>query len=108
MDIDPQEVVSWKLEKLWNTTLILLDDEELSELEARNMNYAKFGIKIKIPIQYILKSYYTEYPSSGNAKVLGYGKCKLQSLWDEIEKRETILRKLIIDNVTDDNPLEAR
>ena len=108
MDIDPQDILTWNLEKLWASALVILDEETLSDLEREQLNIAKNGITIEVPIQYLTKKYYEEYPSSKKAKILGFGKLALTKLWEEIEKRENLLKKLIIDNMDEDNPLKAR
>lgn len=52
--------------------------------------------------------WYEEYPSSRTVKVYGYGKYDINTFQEEKEKRETIMRTIIIENADDGGITEPR
>lgn len=102
---DPNEILEWDTEKLWNAV-----QQIKAELEKTPRGYekAKNGIRINFPIQYIIKQWYEEYPSTRRAKIIGYGKVNIQELEDEIEERNTIMRQIIIEHTDDEEATKPR
>ena len=83
-----------------------INNNNLSSIRRRKQyNYTeeteqiKNGIKIKIPIIYLTNEWYEIYPSSRKAKILGYGKIPLNEFVEEKNMRETLLRKIISEQI---------
>lgn len=102
---DPNEILEWDTEKLWNAVQQI---KEEIEKQPRGYEQAKNGIKIKFPIQYIINQWYDMYPSTKNARILGYGKTNIQNLLDEIEERNSIMRKIIIEHTDNEEATKPR
>lgn len=102
---DINEVLEWQTEKLWNAVQAI--KLEIGKTP-RNYDEIKNGRNINFPIQYIINEWYEMYPTTKKAKILGYGKVEIQQLLDEIEDRNTMMRQIIIDHATDDDPTTPR
>jgi hypothetical protein len=101
---DPQEILSWDTKKLW-AAINMIDNKEEYEEE---LSIIKYGIKIQVPIWYIIEEWFEMYPSSARIKIMGYGKYKIWDFMQEKEERESIMRRVLIDNMEDEGPTEAR
>lgn len=103
MDATPEEILQWNIRQLWSQLLILIE-EEPKIAKKKEIENIKYGISIRIPIQYLTNEWYDLYPSNKTATVKGYGRHKLLDLLDEIEERETMIRTILLDNLQQ-NPL---
>lgn len=86
-----------------------LDCKELKEIETK----IKHGIKIKIPINVILLSnqidgLLTLRPSQRTISMRGYGTYTIQDYYDEIADRTALIKKTILDNMTEEELFEPR
>lgn len=103
---DPDEVYQWDLTMLYNCAKAMEDD--INPKYRKLLQQAKHGIKIKIPIYYITQEWYELYAPGKTVGVQGHGKYNMQEFMDEIEEREKLLRKIILENQGQDDPTEAR
>lgn len=107
IDIEnPDEIYEWDIGKLWNAFQVMLEKEDDEGTEYRTIYYneeilVRKGIRIKIPIQYIINEWYEEYPHTKKIKISGHGKYKLIDFEEEKEERERIMRRIILDNLED-------
>ncbi len=111
--IDTENIGSLNIRELWNTFIVLLDstDEEGKQYMSyfqQEYSQVKNGINVEFPIHYIIDKWYEEYPSSKRVKILGYGKFSLSNFKEEIEKRETIMRRIILENMNESSLTEPR
>lgn len=95
IDINPEEVLTWDIEKLWNTTKQLVNEQKYK----KELHQIKFGINIEFPIHYIIYEWFELHPVSKKATIKGYGKYKLQPFIDEVEQREELMREIILENI---------
>lgn len=58
----------------------------------------KHGINIQVPIWYITEDWYTIYPENKRVHIRGHGKISVNDYMEEIDKREDIMRKIILEN----------
>lgn len=102
--LNPEDIMKMTTKELWETYTLILEqeNEEGKDLEKEyeeDTQKIKNGIKIKIPIWYITKNWYEERPEHKKVKVTGYGKYEITSFMEEIDKREQIMRSIILDNI---------
>lgn len=75
-----------------------------NQIQEIDINYVhervKYGFKLNFPITYYLNKWYNEYPSTKNVTVLGFGTCKIWYFTDEIEKREILARRFILEAIS--------
>lgn len=99
-----EELLEWDIKKLWECFKMLMQQENedgrkmIEEYKEEN-DKIKNGTIIKIPIYYITNEWYEEYPSSGRVKIYGFGKYMIESFEEEKEKRETLMREIISENM---------
>lgn len=105
--IEIDDVLTWDLSTLWKV-LPLLTNEQLSKEDKEIIENVREGISVKIPIYYLTNEWYERFPSSASANVYGHGKIPLKLLVEEIEARETALRKIIISKIDDGSITEPR
>jgi len=103
-DVTRDDILSWDTNRLWNE-IQLLDNKEEYTVE---ISQVKFGDKIKIPIWWIMNEWYEIYPSSARIKIKGYGKYKIWSFMEEKEWRDNLMRNILIENITQLNPVGPR
>lgn len=103
---NPDEIYKWDTKELWNA-INLLDEEDVSNNE-EEITMVKYGIKIRIPIIYIIKGWVEEHPENKRVTIRGYGKEDIVKYYDEVDERNKIMRKIIIDNLPDEDPTESR
>lgn len=101
---NPEEVLDWNTEKLWNAINLLENKEDYK----KEISRIRFGTLIKVPIWYIINEWYEVYPSSARIKIMGYGKYKIWDFMEEKELRDSKMRKIIMENIEDDSPTEPR
>jgi len=106
-ELDINQVMTWSLGQLYNYVKTI--EEDLNEEEQELIKKCEKGeLLIPIHINYYIKEYYQEYPSSKKASIMGFGKIHITTLWKDIELRETTIRKIILDNLEEDSPTEGR
>ena len=102
-DINPEEILTWDLEKLWNFYVMIKENRDDKEY-----HQIKFGTKLIIPIRYLIEEWYEMYPTTKKVRVLGFGKFNITEFTDEIEEREKALRKAIEEEIQEDEIAEPR
>lgn len=105
-EITTNDVLSWNIEQLYAYMTIL--EEELENQDKLLFAQTKQGIMLQVPIEYIIKGYYEEFPSSKTTIIKGYGRVNIQTWFDEIEKRKSILRKIIYNKLSKKDTIEGR
>lgn len=110
---NPDDIYEWTLEKLWKT--VKTYEEEYTEKEItlkqqykKELQIVKNGIKLKLPIHYLIYGWYTEYPNTKGVKVQGHGVFNIMEFLEERERRENILRTIILENLEDESTTEPR
>lgn len=103
---NPDEIYTMTTQQLW-ALINLLEPEEIKMYE-KELQEIKNGITIKIPIMYIIKKHYTEYPESRRISVKGYGKHNLIKFYDETDERDKLMREIILENITEEEPTQPR
>lgn len=98
------DITDMNLSQLWKYAMAKELEKEYREETLR----AREGLSIKVPIYYLTEGWYETYPSTGRAKVIGFGKFPLKELMEEIEKREALLRKIIMEYEKGEDPIEPR
>lgn len=107
MRIDnPDEILKWDMQELW-AAVQQINEEEENEYE-EEIKKIKQGIKLKIPIYYIIEEWYDIYPDGQNINIYGYDKMNIHEFMDEKEERERLMRKIIYESIEDNDPLESR
>lgn len=103
---DPSEIYEWDTQKLWNAFLVITQETDKYK-EHKEM--AKHGMKIVFPIHYLFKEdWITRYPKKKKATIKGHGRFPLAELEEEIERRETIMRQIILEEWEDTGMTESR
>lgn len=105
---DREQILKWDIEQLWNACQILQEDEETSQQDLQNIQAVKHGIKVKVPIYYILQEWFETYPNTKRAKIYGYGKYSIHDFMEEIETRTQIMRSIIYNNTEESASTEPR
>lgn len=90
-----ESIYEMELNELWNYIRTIEDD--LNKDQKSNLKDIKEGYVYQVPIQYIVRGYYQEFPNTKRVKIVGYGKIPLLAFWEEIELREKELRKIAVD-----------
>lgn len=103
---NPDEILEWDLMTLWNAVQQI--DEETNGEITKELIKAKEGIDLKIPIHYLTQEWYDIYPAGRGVNVYGYGKFDINTFMEEIQSRERLMRKIIYENIDDEDPTEAR
>lgn len=103
---DINEIFEWDLKKLWKAYQQIKEEESMHLGQETQM--IKHGIRVKIPIYYIINEWYEEFPSNKRVKIEGFGKLSIEDFYDEIEERERLIRQVIIDDYERGNPIEPR
>lgn len=108
ISVDREQILKWDIEQLWNACQILEEDEETPETDLKKIEQVKNGINIKVPIYYLIQEWFEVYPNNKRAKILGYGKYDMHEFMEEIETRNKIMRKIIHDNLEEEQSTEPR
>lgn len=100
---NPDDIYTWTTNKLWNAvkTLELADDHE-------DLILIQEGIDIPVPIWHLTQEWYTLYPTSKKAHILGYGKYELRQFMQELENREKLMRQLIEEHLNQEETTTPR
>lgn len=103
-------IYSWSIKELWNYFNQIMNDEDdkgitLKQLYINEYNIIKYGSinKKGIPIHYINNEWYDLYPDHKIAIIRGFGKVNIDELLDEIDNREQLMRKIIIENTDEED-----
>lgn len=99
MNIDAERVLGLDLEssyKLLNIQILEWDTTEKKKVEVYDK--ARYGIKLKFDIYNLFTKNYSEKVKSHSVIVEGKTH-KLQDFYTEIEKRETLIKKTILDTL---------
>lgn len=86
---------SKRLGVLWSLFSSLDGDDEFEEIKRRVKN----GVYISFNIEKIIKGYIEEYPSNNLVKIKGHRKFSLEEYWDEVRKREKIMRNILEEEI---------
>lgn len=109
---NPDEIYEWEIEKLWNTIKTYEDEEtergKIKKIYKKEIETIKNGINLKIPIWYLIKGWYIEYPNTKRVQVKGHGKVNIIEFMEEKERRENILRTIILENLEENTATEPR
>jgi len=91
-----EEIYAMNTRELWNAFKRIVTE---TGKEYENEEFmVKQGIDLNIPIWYFTEEWYTLYPENKRAAIKGYGKYEIKKLMEEIDKREDIMRKTILEN----------
>lgn len=93
---EEEEVYKYSTSTLWIMFKELYRQDLIEEETYRKV---KDGINLFVPIHYILEGWFKRYPQRRNVKIKGYGTTSINKWMDEIEVREEIMRKEIINNI---------
>lgn len=94
---NPDEIYSWEIGELWNA-INLLEEEEKQDNE-EDLEKVKYGIRIRVPIIYLIKGWYEEHPESKRITIKGHGKYDIVEFHDEVDEREAMMRQIILDSI---------
>lgn len=108
IDLDRENILKYDIEQLWNACQLLEEDPETLPEHKQNIQKAKNGIKIKVPIYHFIQEWFEIYPNTRKAKIIGYGKYELNDFMEEIETRNKIMRQILNENITDNTSTEPR
>lgn len=115
IDLQQQDIIKMELEELWNTYQILMEEEDeeteqrLDKIYEEETEEIKNGTsQKKVPLQWVLNGWYEPHPSSGKVTIMGMGKHELLPFLEDIEKRKTLMRKILIDNIEDESSTQPR
>jgi len=81
------------IKHLWELIATLRGNGEFT----RRKNKIKNGINLLFNIEYVIRGYVEEYPSTHRVKIQGYRKTKLDKYWDELRERELEMKELLRD-----------
>lgn len=106
---DPIEIVKLGLAELYSLAEIMFHTDEIDEKEYNEtIDLVENGVKIKIPLLYIINNYYKPFPSSKRVLIKGYGRYNIMAFDKEVKYRENLLRQMILNNIDDESPTESR
>lgn len=114
ISVTPEQVMNMDIQQLWNSFRLLMEEEDdrgkkLSMLYKEDLLKIKWGSgNVDVPIWYFINEWYEIYPSSGRVKILGHGKFPLKDIMEEKDKREAIMRSILIENTDNDSLTEVR
>lgn len=94
---NPDEIYSWDTIELWNAIQLLEDEDKQDHYE--ELQQIKYGINIQVPIIYIIKDWTEEYPNNKRIAIKGHGKHSIQDYYDEVDERNTLMRKIILSTI---------
>lgn len=103
---NPDEILEWDTMKLWNA--IQQIDEETNGALKKEIDKVRNGIKLKIPIYYITQEWYDIYPTGQSVNIYGHNKYNINDFMEELQEREKLMRKIIFDNIDDEDPTISR
>lgn len=101
---NPDIVYQWGIKELWAAINLLEEPEEYEE----ELKKIKYGIKIQIPIIYIIKGWVTENPENKRISVKGHGKFDIVEFYDEIDEREKLMREIVLEELSDNDVTAPR
>lgn len=93
---------SMRLGTLWSVFCSWDGDEEFEDLKESVKN----GFEWEFNIEKVVAGFYEEYPSSDLVHIKGHRKFSLSDFWDEIRKREKIMREIMESQIK--GPLDAQ
>lgn len=99
--METSEILNWNITQLYNYFLTIVENNKIK-------NKIKYGINLQIPIYYITNEYYEIYPQSKKVNIKGFGKIDIDIFMNELEDRENLMRKIIIEQLDNGNIIEAR
>lgn len=105
LNITETEVFNMSINKLWKVFNNIKEEIEIDKNVYYTIKYGKF---FKCVIHYLINEWYEIYPNSKKVYIRGYGKINLEVFMEELDYRETLLRKVIIDNIDNENIIENR
>lgn len=94
--------------ELYSLIEVLKEEGILNNKEINKIKEVEDGIKMKIPLLYIIEKWYHPYPMDGKINIGSFGKFCIIEFYKEKRHRDSIMRKIILDHVTQKNPLVAR
>lgn len=93
---------SWDCNELWNafSTLMMEEDEEgfIMQRYIKEYRQIKNGFEIPLSIRYFANKWYESYPTYQIVIVANTWKYDMESFYNEKEKREILMRKILIEN----------
>lgn len=96
-----QRLGEMSLEELWNWYLQM--KEEGLKLNKEEMKMIEFGTLDKpISIHWITNNWFKIYPNHNLVKIQFYGESNLFNFLEDIKKRESLLRRIILENIDND------
>lgn len=98
------DILEQDLAGTWQRYKVLCIDYEQLENE---MRFIKYGYDLSFSLNDVLKHRYVEKPKQGLITI-GKNTITLQDFEDELDKRESMMKKLIIDTVQTQKILKGR
>lgn len=102
----PEEILTLagtaKTDWLWEHTLLATEDTDQYEKELRKI---RTGYHLKFNIQYIVNENYIE-DIKNNKVIINQYKYDLEEFWEEMELRKTNMRKIIYENIQEEEGID--
>ena len=99
------EIYKWDIQELWNA----FQHIESEPIYDKEFHQVKYGIKIKIHINYFINELYKIYTDGKNVKFIPYDPISIIDFWEELDKRKYIMREIILEELSrDERPTIAR
>ncbi len=108
INLQEPEIISMDIADLWATYLLMKQMNLIKKKYLKDEHLIKQGTKIKVDIRYFINKWYETIPTQNLIIVQNYGDKKLDEFYDEIDERNAILRKTIIENLDNDSATEGR
>ena len=99
------DLYDMNLGQLWN--LLQAQPDDIKQVYNQEILDLKRGILTNVPIIYLLNNWFTPYPITRTVGVTGLGKYDIQAFYDDVQERENIIRKIILE-MEDDDPTQER
>ena len=94
--MDEQDIYALDTRELYNLYKRTVAD---TGKDYENETYqVKNGIKINVPIWYYTEQWYELHPENKRVTIKGHGKHPINEFMEELDAREDIMRKVIIEN----------
>lgn len=107
--MEVEDIWERDIEELYNILLTLIETGEVEEKEyEKELCQVKEGMLINIPILYIIEGWFRAYPETGYVIIKGHGRHPLERFFEDKQKREALMRKIIIENTDEGNPTRPR
>lgn len=107
IEISEADILKMEIAELYDTLKMMQESEDLEEYE-EEIREIEEGIDIKIPIIYLTNEWYEPYPSTKRVKVMGFRKYEINEFFKEKSAREAKMRVIILENLGNEHPAEAR